>query len=50
VLSVADANKDPRFTDNPLVTSTPDIHAYIGVPPVDRDGYGVRDRSTCGGG
>jgi len=41
VLSVADATKDARFADNPLVTGAPDIRAYIGVPLVDRDGHAL---------
>jgi len=39
VLLVADATKDARFADNPLVTGAPDIRAYVGVPLVDRDGH-----------
>ncbi len=41
VLMVADATEDSRFADNPLVTGSPDIRAYIGIPLVDRDGHAL---------
>jgi GGDEF domain-containing protein len=32
VLHVPDTLRDPRFRDNPLVTASPHIRAYLGVP------------------
>ena len=31
-LNIADATRDPRFADNPLVTGAPYIRAYLGFP------------------
>lgn len=38
-LVVEDMTVDIRFQDNPLVTGTPDIRAYLGVPLIDGEGY-----------
>lgn len=37
-LLVADASKDGRFQDNPLVTGEPYIRSYLGVPIADTHG------------
>lgn len=39
VLSVPDARLDDRFKDNPLVTSSPNVTSYTGVPLVSVSGY-----------
>ncbi len=38
---VPDARADGRFCDNPLVTQSPGIGAYAGVPLTSRDGYHI---------
>ena len=38
-LSIPDAQADPRFKDNPLVTGTPGIRFYIGAPLIAPGGH-----------
>nr|WP_280517675.1 sensor domain-containing diguanylate cyclase [Falsirhodobacter halotolerans] len=40
-LAVSDAQKDIRFSDNPLVTGDAKIRSYLGVPLTTPDGYNV---------
>lgn len=42
---VQDADKDPRFCDNPLVTGAPGLKAYLGVPL--ETSAGVRIGALC---
>lgn len=41
ILEVPDANQDPRFVNNPLVTGDPNIRFYAGAPLTTRDGHNL---------
>ena len=39
--AVNDALLDPRFADNPMVTGSPHIRSYLGVPLTTPEGYNI---------
>jgi PAS domain S-box-containing protein len=40
-LNIPDARQDPRFADNPLVASDPNIRFYAGVPLITHDNFAL---------
>lgn len=38
ILAISDATASARYRENPLVTGTPGVRSYLGVPLVGRDG------------
>ncbi|WP_159094296.1 GAF domain-containing protein, partial [Xanthomonas fragariae] len=39
LMEVPDAEADPRFVNNPLVTAAPGVRSYVGVPLIGSGGY-----------
>jgi diguanylate cyclase (GGDEF)-like protein len=48
-LHVADARRDPRFADNPLVTGGPGIRSYAGFPLRTAEGFVLGSLCVVGG-
>lgn len=38
---VSDSTKDPRFSDNPLVTGVPNVRFYAGIPLISPNGFPI---------
>ncbi|QPH40583.1 GAF domain-containing protein [Pedobacter endophyticus] len=41
MMIVEDAHQDDRFKDNPLVTGSPNITFYAGIPLISKDGFSL---------
>ena len=41
LMQIEDAQLDQRFHENPLVTGSPDIRFYAGMPLLDKDGFAL---------
>jgi GAF domain-containing protein len=41
VVLVPDATRDPRFSDNPVVTGPPHVRFYAGVPLINAGGFAL---------
>lgn len=41
ILEITDAETDPRFSNNPLVTGDPHIRFYAGAPLITSDGFTI---------
>lgn len=41
IMVVPDANEDPRFASNPLVTGDPNISFYAGAPLITKEGHAL---------
>lgn len=47
-LLVEDARRDPRFSDNPMVTGEPHVISYLGIPLCTPDGYNLGSLCAIG--